>query len=121
MEDIPEERAARGFGTRDLMQAGVADRLDIKRAVETMAPGYRRIFLLHDVHGFDHGEIASMLKCSRGNTKSQLHKARRILRGALTQPETAVSKVNTLFVVADQVDTPKNRSNRKSALSAAQG
>jgi hypothetical protein len=48
-----------------------------------MAPGYRSIFLLHDIHGFDHGEIASMLNCSRGNTKSQLHKARRALRGAL--------------------------------------
>jgi RNA polymerase sigma-70 factor (ECF subfamily) len=83
MESAPDERVGRSFGTRDLTQAGVIDRLAIERVVATMAPGYRSIFLLHDIHGFDHGEIASMLKCSRGNTKSQLHKARRALRDAL--------------------------------------
>jgi RNA polymerase sigma-70 factor (ECF subfamily) len=83
MESVPEERAGQSFGARDLTQAGVIDRLAIDRAVATMAPGYRNIFLLHDVHGFDHGEIASMLKCTCGNTKSQLHKARRVLRSAL--------------------------------------
>jgi len=84
MESVPEERAGRSFGTRDLTQAGVVDRLAIERALATLAPGYRSIFLLHDIHGFDHCEIASMLECSCGNTKSQLHKARRILRGALS-------------------------------------
>jgi RNA polymerase sigma-70 factor (ECF subfamily) len=84
MENVPEERAARSFGARDLTQAGVIDRLAIERALLKMAPGYRSIFLLHDVHGFDHCEIASMLKCSAGNTKSQLHKARRVLRRALS-------------------------------------
>jgi RNA polymerase sigma-70 factor (ECF subfamily) len=84
MESVPEERAGRNFGTRDLTQAGVIDRLAIERALVMMAPGYRSIFLLHDVHGFDHYEIASMLDCSCGNTKSQLHKARRVLRKALS-------------------------------------
>ncbi len=84
MDNVHEERAGRRFGTRDLSQAGAVDRLTINRAVATMAPGYRSVFLLHDVQGFDHGEIASMLKCSSGTTKSQLHKARRVLRGALT-------------------------------------
>ena len=84
MANFPEQRAGRGFGTRDLTQAGAVDRLAIDRAVATLAPGYRSIFLLHDVQGFDHNEIASMLKCTCGNTKSQLHKARRMLRGALT-------------------------------------
>jgi RNA polymerase sigma-70 factor (ECF subfamily) len=89
MESVPEERAGRTFGTRDLTQAGVIDRLAIERAVAAMAPGYRNVFLLHDVHGFDHGEIASLLDCSCGTTKSQLHKARRVLRGALiSQPSS---------------------------------
>lgn len=83
VESAPEERSARSFGQRDLMQAGVVDRLAIEKALTTMAPGYRSIFLLHDVEGMDHNEIASMLKCSCGNTKSQLHKARRALRRAL--------------------------------------
>ena len=104
MEDVPEERAGRGFGARDLMQAGVVDRLAIERTIDTMAPGYRSIFLLHDIHGFDHGEIASMLKCTRGNTKSQLHKARRILRGALKAHDIPTSKDKSLFLVPNQAD-----------------
>ena len=111
MEDVPEERAGRTFGARDLMQAGVVDRLDIDRAVATMAPGYRSIFLLHDIHGFDHGEIASMLKCTRGNTKSQLHKARRMLRGALTAEGGSTCKARDLFLVPAQTSMP-NRSKR---------
>jgi RNA polymerase sigma-70 factor (ECF subfamily) len=83
MENVPEEHAGRNFGTRDLAQAGAIDRLTIYRAVATLAPGYRNIFILHDVHGYDHNEIASMLECTCGNTKSQLHKARRALRGTL--------------------------------------
>ena len=81
--DIPEKHIGRGFGTRDLVQAGAVDRLAIDRAVATLAPGYRIIFILHDVEGFDHTDIATMLKCSRGATKSQLYKARRALRGVL--------------------------------------
>jgi len=102
MEDVPEERAGRSFGARDLVQAGVVDRLDIERAIDTMAPGYRSIFLLHDIHGFDHGEIASMLKCTRGNTKSQLHKARRILRVALATKGITAHKSKTLFLMPDK-------------------
>jgi len=94
MESVPEERAGRSFGTRDLTQAGVIDRLAIESAIETMAPGYRNVFLLHDIHGFDHGEIASMLDCTCGNTKSQLHKARRALRGALTPEVVQVNRAS---------------------------
>jgi RNA polymerase sigma-70 factor (ECF subfamily) len=102
MEDVPEERAGRCFGARDLTQAGVIDRLAIDRAVAAMAPGYRSVFLLHDVHGFDHGEIASMLKCSCGNTKSQLHKARRVLRSNLSAPIPPVP-LNRLTRSVDEV------------------
>lgn len=91
METVPEERAGRDFGTRDLAQAGTLDRVAIDRAVTTLAPGYRSIFFLHDVQGFRHSEIASMLKCSLGNTKSQLHKARQVLRGALSGEVTRVA------------------------------
>ncbi|MGO9435820.1 MAG: RNA polymerase sigma factor [Terracidiphilus sp.] len=84
MTDIPEEHVGRGFGTRDRTQTGVVDRVAIERALDTLAPGYRRFFLLHDVNGLEHREIASMEGCSLGNSKSQLHKARRALRGALS-------------------------------------
>jgi RNA polymerase sigma-70 factor (ECF subfamily) len=83
MADVPEERAGKDFGMRDLSQAGVIDRLTIEQALATMAPGYRNIFMLHDVEGFNHGEIAEIQDCTCGNSKSQLHKARRALRGTL--------------------------------------
>lgn len=81
---VPEEHFGRGFGTRDLRQIGVVDRVAIRRVLDTLPPGYRKIFLLHDVHGLEHREIASMESCSLGNSKSQLHKARRALRRALS-------------------------------------
>jgi RNA polymerase sigma-70 factor (ECF subfamily) len=85
MADVPEERAGREFGTRDLAQAGVVDRLALNGAVDALAPGYRCIYVLHDVEGFGHVEIAAMQQCSAGTSKSQLHKARRALRSALAQ------------------------------------
>ena len=84
MTDNSDEHIRRDFGVRDSRQVGVVDRLTIERAVATLPPGYRNIFLLHDVHGFEHREIASMEGCSLGNSKSQLHKARRALRGTLS-------------------------------------
>ena len=84
MTAIPEEHVGRNFGTSDRRQTGVVDRVAIDRAVATLAPGYRDVFLLHDVHGFEHSEIASMQDCTLGTSKSQLHKARRALRFALT-------------------------------------
>ncbi len=60
------------------------NRLTIARALAGLAPGYRKIFLLHDVDGLQHREIAAIEGCSLGNSKSQLHKARRALRGVLT-------------------------------------
>jgi RNA polymerase sigma-70 factor (ECF subfamily) len=115
MEDVPEERAGRSFGVRDLMQAGVVDRLDIDRALATMAPGYRSIFLLHDIQGLDHSEIASMLNCTRGNTKSQLHKARRVLRGALASKRDTSQHLNDLFLVPALTAVPGKRTPKRDA------
>ena len=109
MEDVPDERPGRRFGSRDLMQAGVLDRLDIERTLATMAPGYRNIFLLHDVQGLDHTEIADKLKCTRGNTKSQLHKARRFLRGALSSKRDSTSSSTNLFLVPPKAEVPTKR------------
>ena len=84
MTDIPEERVGRDFGAYDRTQLGVVDRIAIQRAVDTLAPGYRRFFVLHDVHGLEHREIALMEGCSLSNSKSQLHKARLALRSVLS-------------------------------------
>ena len=83
MEPAPEERAGRSFGARDLTLAGAIDRMALEHAVDRLPAGYRLIFVLHDIEGYEHNEIASMLDCSIGNSKSQLHKARLKLRDAL--------------------------------------
>src|SRR5260370_22633932 len=59
------------------------DRLNIDRALGQLPLGYRLVFVLHDVQGYEHNEIAEILGCSVGSSKSQLHKARRRLRQAL--------------------------------------
>ena len=83
MEPNPDEGPSRSFGAPDLTLAGTIDRLVLERAIADLPAGYRLIFILHDVEGFEHNEIASMLDCSIGNSKSQLHKARLKLRDAL--------------------------------------
>jgi RNA polymerase sigma-70 factor (ECF subfamily) len=70
-------------GADDIRLAGSIDRLRLKRAIEDLPHGYRTIFLLHDVEGYEHNEIASIVGCSIGNSKSQLHKARMKLRDLL--------------------------------------
>jgi len=83
MEPSPEEGPGRSFGAADLNLAGSIDRLALENAVADLPAGYRLIFILHDIEGYEHNEIASMLDCSIGNSKSQLHKARLKLRDAL--------------------------------------
>jgi hypothetical protein len=110
--DGPDSHPVRSFGVRDLAQAGAVNRVTIDRAVATLAPGYRSIFLLHDVQGFDHHEVATILKCSTGNTKSQLHKARRAMRGALTLRAVAVIG----RAVKDVKDPRTNRTQTRTAI-----
>ena len=78
-DDTPKK----DFGTEDLALAGSIDRLQLQKAVDELPPGYRSIFVLHDVQGYEHNEIAEIVGCSIGNSKSQLHKARMKLRDLL--------------------------------------
>jgi RNA polymerase sigma-70 factor (ECF subfamily) len=83
MEPTPEEGPGRSFGAPDLSLTGSIDRLALERAISDLPAGYRLIFVLHDIEGYEHNEIAGMLDCSIGNSKSQLHKARLKLRDAM--------------------------------------
>ena len=78
-DDIPKK----DFGAEDISLAGSIDRLRLQKAVDDLPPGYRTIFVLHDVEGYEHNEIATIVGCSIGNSKSQLHKARMKLRDML--------------------------------------
>ena len=71
-------------GTENPSQMPVVDRIALDRAVGKLPPGYRAVFVLHDVEGHEHEEVARLLGCSVGTSKSQLHKARMRLRQLLT-------------------------------------
>jgi len=83
MEPSTDERPGRSFGAPDLVLSGAIDRLVLEKAISDLPAGYRLIFVLHDIEGYEHNEIAAMLECSIGNSKSQLHKARLKLRDSL--------------------------------------
>jgi len=83
MEPDADGSPGRSFGTPDPVLAGSIDRLALERSIAALPAGYRLIFILHDVEGYEHNEIATMLACSIGNSKSQLHKARLKLRESL--------------------------------------
>lgn len=87
--DEMNERHAEADGQRwepggaDLELAGVIDRLNLERAIGQLPPGSRAMFVLHEVEGYEHEEIAALRGCTVGNSKSQLHKARVRLRQLL--------------------------------------
>lgn len=70
-------------GAQDLRLEGSIDRVNLERCVEQLPPGYKTVFVLHDIQGYEHNEIAEIMGCSIGNSKSQLHKARMRLRELL--------------------------------------
>ncbi len=80
--DMPDQAV---LGTENPNHMPVVDRIALDHAIAQLPPGYRAVFVLHDVEGYEHEEIARMLGCAVGTSKSQLHKARMKLRGLLKQ------------------------------------
>lgn len=74
-DDILLDVPARSMGTESGM--------DLEAAIQTLPPGARRVFVLHDAEGYKHEEIAGMLDITVGTSKSQLHRARMMLRAVL--------------------------------------
>jgi len=69
------------------------DRIALTRALETLPKGYRTIFELHEIQGYGHREIARLLHCSVGNSKSQLHKAKQRMRECLSHRPQATRRL----------------------------
>jgi RNA polymerase sigma-70 factor (ECF subfamily) len=72
-------------GTANQNKMPVVDRIVLEDAITKLPPGYRAVFVLHDVEGHEHNEIAEMMGISEGTSKSQLHKARLKLRSLIRQ------------------------------------
>lgn len=72
------------------VQLSVIDRIALERAVASLAPGYRKVFRLHEIEGYEHKEVARILGISESASKAQLHRARLKLR-RLIYPRTALN------------------------------
>ena len=83
------------YGSGGASLASLVDRLNLRRAISKLSPGCKQQFLLYDLLGYKHSEIAERLGCSVGSSKSQLHKARkrlrRLLQGERVRAEASVA------------------------------
>ena len=70
---------------RSSIKSSIVDRISLAEALAKLAPGYRTVFVLHDLEGYEHSQIGEILGCSTGTSKSQLHKARMKLRNLLSK------------------------------------
>jgi len=82
--EMPEQTVT-GSANPNRMQ--VVDRIALKKAISELPNGYRNVFVLHDIQGFEHEEVARIMGISVGTSKSQLHKARLKLRGLLVKEQ----------------------------------
>jgi RNA polymerase sigma-70 factor, ECF subfamily len=88
-ENIDESDRNRGrheeLGAPDLQLAGSIDRVNLERAIKRLTPSHKLVVELHDIQGYKHKEIAQIMDWSIGNSKAQLHRARRRLRELLQE------------------------------------
>jgi RNA polymerase sigma-70 factor, ECF subfamily len=92
---VEHSMVPRDFGRNDPELTGTVDRIALLRAIKELPEGYRTIFILHEVEGYQHHEIAKLLNCSVGNSKSQLHKAKLKIREILLSPTSTSAKSKT--------------------------
>jgi RNA polymerase sigma-70 factor (ECF subfamily) len=108
--DPDGKTARRECGRNDGRLSGTVNRIALTRALQQLPAGYRMVFLLHDVHGYEHKEIADMLECSTGNSKSQLHKARCKLRQILERVDAPAKSLQTVGSRGSTLSLPPNSS-----------
>ena len=104
----------REYGRRDGRLSGAVDRITLTRAIKDLPAGYRTIFLLHEIEGYEHQEIAKILDCSVGNSKSQLHKAKLRIREFLTEP--GKNAVTVQVEDASELESAPSGRARRSAI-----
>jgi RNA polymerase sigma-70 factor (ECF subfamily) len=105
----------REYGTKDHYLSGCVYRIALTRAIGELPDGYRRIFLLHEVGGYEHQEIADLLDCTIGNSKSQLHKAKRKMRELLGQAGAEGQQGKQQEVASLLLSTSESMSNSQLA------
>ena len=101
------------IGDRDPYLSSTIDRISLHRAIQALPSGYRMIFDLHEVHGYQHREIAELLHCSINTSKSQLHHAKRKMRSLLF-PNWSGATVRDAVRSTDRSNTMAARNNPRS-------
>ena len=94
-DEDAQELPKKEYGGDDLNLVGAVDRVTLEKSIAELPMGYKTIFILHDIEGYEHNEIAEMIGCSIGNSKSQLHKARMKLRSILLSKKIKLEKKAT--------------------------
>jgi RNA polymerase sigma-70 factor (ECF subfamily) len=104
-----EEPVRREYGAEDRTLVGLIDRILMRRAIRQLPEGRRAVFVLHDVEGYRHEEIANLRDCSIGNSKSQLSRARCDMRELLEPRKDDCS----VAVVSKRVKTRGHRAGHR--------
>jgi RNA polymerase sigma-70 factor (ECF subfamily) len=81
---LDDDNAVEPAATMPAVPTAVS-RVDLERAIAKLPDGCRAAFVLHDIEGFEHNEVARLMGVSEGTSKSQVHKARTKLRAILTR------------------------------------
>jgi RNA polymerase sigma-70 factor, ECF subfamily len=92
------------IGKKDPQLTGAIDRIALLRAIESLPEGCRTVFALHEIEGYQHHEIARILQCSIGNSKSQLHKAKLKMRDLLF-PKRRIPRRRSTFRTTTSLPT----------------
>jgi RNA polymerase sigma-70 factor (ECF subfamily) len=104
LQPSDEDESPRQFGKADPHLVLTAERIGLDRVLEGLPPGYRIVFWLHDIEGYEHHEIAKILGIGVGGSKSQLHKARRRILEILDPLAAAFGTFNRFFESLDSED-----------------
>ena len=115
----PDSSLRHDLGRSDPALTGAIDRIALRRAIHELPEGCRTIFALHEVEGYQHHEIAKLLQCSIGNTKSQLHKAKIKMRDMLF-PKKQTMRHEAVHGAKEPVATLSGK-NRLCELSVSYG
>ena len=78
LEELDEETGSEERGV------GAEERIDLEQAIAKLPAGARQVLVLHDIEGFEHGEIGKLMGIAEGTSKAHLFRARRLLREALS-------------------------------------
>ncbi len=117
----PESSQRHDPGTRDVVLSGAIDRIALGRAIAELPEGCRTIFALHEVEGYQHHEIAQLLSCSIGTSKSQLHKAKHKMRDSLLPKKNLTQCKAGKPIVAEESTFAVSKNNRARELTLSFG